>query len=252
MSVLSSVAGAVSGVIEEYIILPMKYGTGYNPVNTAFVAAMLVAFSYLSYRLLEGIRFDRRFCISVLPYIAAGSLLRAMKDHGLVESLVFITPWIWLLLLVPAVVMLRIFKNPVPLAVAGTVALILLLPQYRFSNIHRLAQLATVFQALLILSRILSLIPVFRRNMFYLVAQFFDASTTFVGVSNGFFEQHVLARFAMGLVGPAGIFLVKIPLLYLVFSIIERESGREREFMLFLVFLVAIGPGLRNMFTTIY
>ena len=240
-------------ILEKYIILPMIEGTGYNPVNTAFVAILFLIFGYLTYLVFRDYKFDRKTCWKILPFVAAGSLIRAMKDHGMVNSLIFITPWIWLLFLGIAVLLVTITRKMESLTVAGIAGLALLLPIYPVAHLSRLWLVLMSLQACLYVIRFLeAVMPWLRSYHFYFAFQMFDASTTFIGVSSGFFEQHVMARAFISAFGPAGIYVLKIPVLLVVFWLINREKGRERDFLSFLVFLVAAGPGMRNLLTMIY
>lgn len=81
---------------KTYFIDPIFYNTGYNIVNTAVFAILLVAAVFVTYKLLRrlGIRVDRSFFIGIIPFIALGGILRAWEDlleatgatHGLIGS----------------------------------------------------------------------------------------------------------------------------------------------------------------------
>lgn len=240
-------------LISRYIILPMINGTGYNPVNTAFVATIFIIASWLVYRLMKSYDFGKSTCIKLIPFIATGSVIRAMKDHGMVHSLIFITPWIWLLFLGIGLALIAMTKRIESLSVYGIFALSVILALYPMHHISRIWLMLTGFLGSIYAVRIVeALIPNMKSYRFYFMFQMFDASTTFAGVSSGFFEQHVLARAFISMLGPAGIYALKFALLIPAFIIIDRESGKLKEFLLFLVFLVATGPGIRNLMTMIY
>jgi len=67
---------------QAYFIDPIKYNTGYNIVNTATFALILVAAVIGTYLLLKrlGIKIDRDFFIGIMPYIALGGVLRSWED----------------------------------------------------------------------------------------------------------------------------------------------------------------------------
>ena len=238
---------------EKYIILPMVQGTGYNPVNTTLVALLFIGFGYLAYIVFRGYRFDRPACWKILPFVAIGSIIRAMEDHGMVHSLVFITPWIWILFLVLAITLVSIGRRIGTLTVFGIAGTALLLSIYPMHHIERLWLVLISLQASLYAIRLLeALLPWLNPYHLYFAFQMFDASTTFVGVSSGFFEQHVMARMFISSLGPAGIYALKIPVLIAAFWLINREKPDERNFLSFLVFLVAAGPGMRNLLTMMW
>ena len=79
--------------------------------------------------------------------------------------------------------------------------------------------------------------------------QLFDAATTFVAISSGYHEEHVFSGALISFFGPIGIYIAKIPLMLLAFYLIEKYGEKEKGFLKFLVFLVAVGPGLRNLFS---
>jgi uncharacterized membrane protein len=69
-------------IFKQYFVDPIYYNTGYNIVNTAAFAIMLVAAVFLTYKLLKimKIRIDQKFFIGIMPFIAMGGILRAYED----------------------------------------------------------------------------------------------------------------------------------------------------------------------------
>ncbi len=74
------------GFFQTYFIDPIYYGTGYNIVNTAVFAAILIVAALLTYKLLRAlkIRIDKNFFFGIIPFIALGGILRSWED--LLES----------------------------------------------------------------------------------------------------------------------------------------------------------------------
>lgn len=68
--------------IDEYFIDPIRYGTGYNVVNTLTYAVILIAAALLTLRLLRRLRVtvDQRFFFGIVPFIVLGATLRALED----------------------------------------------------------------------------------------------------------------------------------------------------------------------------
>lgn len=67
---------------QTYFIDPIKYNTGYNIVNTATFAIILVVAVIATYKLLQKlkIKINRNFFIGIAPFIALGGVLRAWED----------------------------------------------------------------------------------------------------------------------------------------------------------------------------
>jgi len=67
---------------QTYYIDPIKYNTGYNIVNTATFAIILVVAVIGTYKLLQklNVKIDKNFFIGIAPFIALGGVLRAWED----------------------------------------------------------------------------------------------------------------------------------------------------------------------------
>jgi len=78
---------ALREFITTYYIQPITHDTGYNPVNTITWALVLVAFLFLTLKLLQllKIQIDRRFIAAVVPYIVVGATLRVTEDAEFVR-----------------------------------------------------------------------------------------------------------------------------------------------------------------------
>ncbi|MBI5061029.1 MAG: DUF63 family protein [Candidatus Aenigmarchaeota archaeon] len=91
-----------------------------------------------------------------------------------------------------------------------------------------------------------------RFNAFLLSVHMFDATTTFVALQYfPYYEQHVLSNFTIGIVGPAGQFLIKLPILLVVLYLLERELPKKEDenmknFIKVAILILGLGPGLRN------
>ncbi len=67
---------------QTYFIDPIIYNTGYNVVNTATFAVILVIAVVGTYKLLKkmNVPVDKNFFFGVIPFIALGGVLRAWED----------------------------------------------------------------------------------------------------------------------------------------------------------------------------
>ncbi len=77
---------------QAYFVDPIIYNTGYNPVNTATYAVILVAAVVLTFKLLKrmGVKIDREFFFGIIPFIALGGVLRAWEDAMEASKSVFL------------------------------------------------------------------------------------------------------------------------------------------------------------------
>ena len=95
---------AVKEFFWRYYVAPIIYDTGYNVVNTATWAALLLLVAFLVYKLFKkwGIEADERFLLSLTPYVLTGVFLRVAEDAELVPAphrYFLVSPLIWLELL---------------------------------------------------------------------------------------------------------------------------------------------------------
>jgi uncharacterized membrane protein len=72
----------VAEIFQTYFIDPIVYNTGYNIVNTATYAIVLIAAVFLTYKMLKkmDVRIDRSFLFGIVPFVALGGIMRAWED----------------------------------------------------------------------------------------------------------------------------------------------------------------------------
>ena len=88
-----------------------------------------------------------------------------------------------------------------------------------------------------------------RQNTAILSAHFLDASATFVALAMfGYFEQHVVPRLLIDIMGPAAMFLLKIVIVLPTLWIIDRyaEEGDFKNFLKIVIFILGFAPGARD------
>ncbi len=268
-----------SGFIDTFFIQPLVQGTGYNIVNTATFGIILIAAAFAVYKILKKmlIKIDRNFLIGVIPFVAMGGIMRAWEDLGeatgaarnffLVSPLIYVTIFLIAFISLLAVVAIeRATKNKISYYkmwfILGAVIDIAVLSQLRFTN-------SFAFAAVLVITAIwtvLFLVVKFAakkklkklgtflsaENMFIILVHLFDAATTFVALEYlGYFEQHVLPGFLIGIAGAWTMFLLKVIVVPVVLYAFDREmkDGKElekRTFLKLVVLILGLGPGLRN------
>ncbi len=258
----------------------------YNIYNTAVYAILALIAAYLIYKFLQSrkIAIDTHFYYAVLPFIFFGGIMRVIQDAGILPRSMdlggitiypFITPGIYIIIfLVLAGVyhvsrisskgnhigMLKKIRNA---GIGLNLGLFSILALWGFSRIN-LNQLG-LFVLILILTALAALIFEIVKSKFYnkredpelkglerttVIAQSLDGSATFVGVTmGGYFEQHVLANAIFGTFGsPFAFYLIKILFVFaLVFALRkESESKAEQVFVLLLITIFGLAPGLRD------
>jgi len=105
----------------------------------------------------------------------------------------------------------------------------------RFSGFIRHKEVKTVFT---------------KENSSLLSVHMLDASATWAALTfYGYLEQHPLPRLVTDLFTPAGMFLLKLVVMIPVLYIINRysEAGDYRNFLLILILILGLAPGLRDM-----
>ncbi len=264
---------SISSFLQKYYLDPILYDTGYNPVNMATWAFLLILSVIFIFRLLKkiGVMMDKDFVFANIPYILTGALLRVVEDGEL------ITPPLKYFLITPLIYFLVFFMAIVSLYIS-----ILLNKQrgYDYKRVYAFAGILWVISVTLILllrldiqnGAILLLVPGlafgftllfyygFRllyppiatiMNSMVIFAQMTDATATFIAIDFfGYWEKHVLPKLAIVLTGSGAVmfllkFVVFIPLLYYL----DREFKDKWEFNNFIKFvLITIGlaPGIRD------
>jgi uncharacterized membrane protein len=89
-----------------------------------------------------------------------------------------------------------------------------------------------------------------KENSSLLSVHMMDASATWAALSfYGYLEQHPLPRLVTDLFTPAGMFLLKLVVLIPVLYVINRysEEGDYKNFLLILILILGLAPGLRDM-----
>ncbi len=269
---------ALSEFIQQYYIDPIKYGTGYNIVNTLTYAIILIIAIIGVYKLLKKMRIkiDRNFFYAVIPFIALGSILRVYEDFleatgsasgplvivaadGTVRNLLLVTPLmyitIFLVTLFSLVISLLIQKfakieyNKMWFVIGTVLSLfiLLLIPFKNFSGV------AMIFGILLAIGIAIFAVKKYAQiknnkiekllsneNYLLVMSQMFDASATFVALSFfSYFEQHVLPSFFIDIFGPIALFFLKLPIILLAVYYIDKEvADNEKRTFLKMAVLV--------------
>ncbi|MBN1454846.1 MAG: DUF63 family protein [Methanomicrobia archaeon] len=272
---------ALREFITTYFIHPITLDTGYNPVNTVTWALVLVAFLFLTLKLLQWlkIRIDRRFIAAVLPYIVVGATLRVIEDAEFVMpplSYLLITPLIFflifgcsLILLILAVQITKarriVTDKNTHVHAFGLFGLLwcltnlallfwftsIAVPWVPFAVIGIAAALTGAIYALATRYNIRFLTD--RLNLAVIAAHLLDATSSFIGIDLlGYAGKHVIEGMIVEYTGTAaGMFLLKlgilIPVLYVLNTqFTEKDEDELKHLVLLALLMIGLAPAVRN------
>ncbi|HIE33593.1 MAG TPA: DUF63 family protein [Candidatus Altiarchaeales archaeon] len=220
------------------------------------------------------INFDRKFIISVIPYIPLGIFIRLAADVGIFEwnQLWNVTPGVYILCVSIFVIsffiglgLKRISKiNPHYVAsFTGIIFLAyvsyLLIPKIIYPE-RILFPILLTSTLLFFMYLLFSLVPrfsIFQRieNMAIIFAHILDGSATFIAYNYfDFSEEHILPNILIGIAGNNAIIMIplKLTVVLIVIYILEKYEKEDKEnkklyrILKFIIFVMGIGPGLRN------
>jgi uncharacterized membrane protein len=249
--------------IEKYYLDPIRYGTGYNIVNTLTYAVLLLIIAVILLKLIKklNIPIDKEFIFALSPFMIFGGMARALVDGEVFpHTPLLITPGIYF-----TIAGIALF-----IAVFG----VLFREKYDFNKVIFfsgciLTSITTVlvilhieniepfFITLGIFLLVMAPIYLFNRkyktfldeNLYLLAAHIFDASTTFTGIYfYNYWEQHVLPSFLIEATGPWIMFPIKIAIVALaVYIAKDIEDKNSRNLLKLMIFVLGMGPGVRNL-----
>ncbi|MFB6208218.1 MAG: DUF63 family protein [Candidatus Nanohaloarchaea archaeon] len=246
------------GQIKRFIldgVFRLSTGISLGPAGMLFYGVFFAAVALYIVPLLlsrTGVELDVEFFTAMAPFVLLGGFLKASTHPVFGEPLVYV--------LFAAVVYALLYGSKrfeaftgityhKPLLLSGLVLLGVGLARVDF----------LVNQALLASILAWSLIAAVLLKAFWprlwspgfvvpVASHLFDASTTVAVLSAGGREKNFFAAYFLDLFGPYTIFglkaLVVIPLTYYVYT---RFEGDERNYYLFLVALLGIVAGVRNI-----
>jgi uncharacterized membrane protein len=272
---------ALREFITTYYIHPITHDTGYNPVNTVTWALVLVAFLFLTLRLLQRLKIpiDRRFIAAVAPYIVVGATLRVIEDAEFVRpplSYLLITPLIFfllfgccLLLLILAVQLAKsryfVTGKYTHVHVFGLFGLLWCLASLAlllwFARIEvPWVPAAVIGIASALTGAIYALASGYnirfltdRLNLAVLAAHLLDATSSFIGIDLlGYAGKHVIEGLIVEYTGTAaGMYLLKLgillPILYVLGTqFTEKEEEELKNLVLLALLMIGLAPAVRN------
>lgn len=263
--------------ISTYFLDPICTGEGYNVFNTLAYGLLLIGALYLILLLFRryNISLSPKTYLALMPFILLGPTVRVMVDGGFYPKLFLFScftlntsPGIYLLAGIPAIIFALVSRwlqssrgfsfNKSLFAFGSLYLLFIHAVQYPSAGVS----LAFNFRALFIILALAVVsigiffflakyyMPFFTQKLPLLLvsAHLFDASTTFTGVFfYKYVEQHVLPNFLIGIFGPFAIYALKLLVVPFVVKAVSSAEKDERELLYFAIFVLGVGPGLRNL-----
>jgi uncharacterized membrane protein len=250
--------------IQEYFVDPIKYGEGYNWVNTLTYGIILITASYLVYTYLKTrISMDKKFYYAVSLFILVGGSARVLKDMGVTESYILVTPLIFFLIFgitfTSLVVTVRLWKENyykylAALAVVLFVCILgILIMNAQTVNGEALLYIVVTTAACSALVYYVAKFVNFTfitNNIEIMAGHILDASATSFGLAlYGYFEQHMVPGLFIDLVGtPFVMFPLKIAVVGLALSAVEDiKEENYKTFIKLVILILGAAPGLRDL-----
>ncbi|MGD2248757.1 MAG: DUF63 family protein [Candidatus Methanofastidiosia archaeon] len=250
--------------IKEYYIDPIKYGTGYNWVNTLTYGIILIVASYIVYNYLKNrITMDKKFYYSVSLFILVGAAARVIKDMGVSESYFLVTPLIFFVIFgitfVSLIVTIKIWKETYYKYLAGIAAalfvviLVILIINahiYNFKGLIYIVVTAVSVTGIVYYACKFLNLPIITDNIEIMGGHMLDASATSFGLAMfNYFEQHMVPGFFIDFFGtPFVMFPLKIAVVGVALYAVEdvKEEG-YKNFIKLIILILGAAPGLRDL-----
>jgi len=251
----------IFSTLKKYLIDPILYGGGYNPVNTIVLALLFYVLVLSVFRLIKWAKLPiRQFATAFFPYIIVGGVVRSLVDVGVfARSPFFVTPGIYLLVVLLfflAYFFERVGNSPNLARNYGWALLIINLALLKPLDFWAVLTIAGVFAAAALIGVFLaSKLFKFLKNdvagQLALSAHLFEASSTAVAMQfYGFSEQHVLSRSLISFFGtPWIVFPLKLAIILLALWLCRGLEEEEGLFVKTFILALGIGPGIRNTLT---
>jgi uncharacterized membrane protein len=257
----SGLSGVLSSEKLSQFLSPKEYG--YEIWNTLAYAVLLVAAAYVVFKILKrmNINVDERLAVAVSPFVVLGSCLRVIKDAGIVDSYLFVTPGIYVFVfsvffavVFAAMVLQKKFKIEYYKTVffLGLMTLPFALAQLDYFNLWGGATIVVLLVPWVVL---FSFAKWSATNKIVTLMHLFDATTTFVAMSFfGYYEQHIVPTFFINLFTPVSFVFLKLVAVVGVLYLIDRLATEEedKEFAPYLKLVIGIlgaATGTRDFIT---
>ncbi len=250
----------------KYYVEPLgKYYT--LPATITYACIFLIAI-YLTYKLCEKlkIKFTENFITSLLPFVILGGVIRALRDAGIIyQGVLFVSPPIYLFMFL--LTLFSIFLSRI-LATFGKgkwedillfLGTALLCTHAFFVRVLNPNAIFMIFFAWVLAAGFLKILALKFRHLFSplnslaIASQLLDAISATISIEFfGYGEQHVLTNFLMETLGVFSFIPVKFLVACLAVYFVDQsvKSGNLRNYLKFIIALLGLALGTRNMLRT--
>ncbi|MGD2248457.1 MAG: DUF63 family protein [Candidatus Methanofastidiosia archaeon] len=250
--------------IEDFFVDPIKSGGGYNVVNTLTYTLILVVVVCLVYYYFgRKIVFHQKAYYAISLFILVGASARVVKDMGISDSYLLVTPLIYILtfgiactLLVVTVLLWKKdyykYMAIAALCLFGGIILILVANAEAF-NTKGFFYIVTAAVACSLLVYYVArheALTFVTNNMEIMGGHILDASATFFGIALfGYFEQHLVPGFFIKLFGtPFVMFPLKITVIGIILYLIKDiEEEGFKNLLKLIVLALGAAPAVRDL-----
>jgi uncharacterized membrane protein len=223
------------------------FAPGYTLEETLVYSIILVIVAYLVFIFLKKkVEFNKKFVLAIFPLLIAGSVLRVLEDAKIVQSLLFVTPFLFFwgtpLVILILLLFLKIEKKfgiPYfkPMFLLGLLITTCFLLALKFVNLSAGLIVAILFLPWLVILSFKFWKP---ENRAITAIHMFDATVTSTAINFfGYGEQHVLPSFFIGLFGTWSFIPLKFFVIVLVLVLIDKFS-EDKKLKNFLKICIAI------------
>ena len=247
----------------------------YAPQDYVVYIALLIAIIWLLKKyLFPAITIDAGFVYALAPYMLIGIFVRVLVDVKVfpADQLWSITPGVYVLTIILALLGIALGKLigsrlKMPYwKISSAVGVIILLPLAYVLSMHVIHPermlypllMASAITALVLLAGKLLKLPVYQKpeNLAIIFSHLLDGCATFIAINYyGFYEEHLLPIFLIGAAGNDAFIMVpaKLALILAVVYFVDKwqkeEKADERMYraIKILLFILGIGPGIRDM-----
>lgn len=265
-STIMALAGSVKSFLVSKFWRPVAdESVYYNPFNTAVYAGLFaLAAAYVGKPAMKRLDLEPRkeFFIAVAPFVLLGGAARSLKDLDVLNTILLETPFIYVVMFLLVAGALgasreiekrRRIEYWKTMAALGSSALLAVLSLYSYTSPFAFIEVAVLLAPLGLGTHIAGK-KLLDSSLWFSVpvsAHWFDAATSIVALGDGANEKHVVAQFFVESLGPTGMLLVKLLLVVpAVYYVDENVEGFDRRYYLFLIALLGVALGTRNLIST--
>ncbi|MEM4460896.1 MAG: DUF63 family protein [Nanopusillaceae archaeon] len=237
--------------LAEYFINPLA--EGYTFGKTLFYFIFFLIISVVAFKIANknGVKINLKLFFSFLPYLTLASTVRVLRDYLILESSIFVTPWIQILFLIPFFLFLflcRKFNQEILQKIFLIFSLILLGIALSYLPIKNSMAIVLSILILIFSYFIVKKIKYSHINKLLVFSIIYEFSITIVNVFYfNFYEQHFLTRYIMEnfpILYPLTRIIIALLLIKTLDNYI-KETQTNNFFKIYLT-TISLSIGIRN------